>query len=80
MDGLLGLDFLVAVAAKIDLGSMTLTMCRKQAPGKNAGNSTVYPVILMQDQECPGYTRVPAAATYAKGRLLVMTPWCSKAF
>ena len=31
LDGLLGLDFLVAVAAKINLGSMTLAICRKQS-------------------------------------------------
>ena len=70
LDGLLGLDFLVAVAAKIDLGNMTLAIGKKQIREASCAPETVYAVILREDLECPGYMTVPANCYVCQGETL----------
>ena len=70
LDGPLGLDFLVAVPAKIDLGSMTLAICRKQSLRGRDPHEMIYAVILQNDLEFPGYTTVPANCCVCQGETL----------
>ena len=70
LDGLLGLDFLIDVAAKLDLGNMTLTVGKKQTPDRVGENSTVYAVMLKGDLVCDGYTATIAQCYVSRGESL----------
>ena len=63
VSGILGLDFLIAVAAKIDLGNMTLTIGKRPVPGLVGKQSTVYAVMLEGNLVCEGYTANLAKCT-----------------
>ena len=72
MEGLLGLDFLIAVAAKIDLGNMTLSIGRKKVPGTvyHESGNTIYAVMLEETLVSKSYSVRVACCSVSQGESL----------
>ena len=74
VDCLLGLDFLIAVGAKIDLGDMTISISRTIARLRDHVGPEIYPVHVERDTNCKGYTATPVKCIVASDTSLSGEP------